>query len=324
MPHALITGVCGQDGSYLAEFLLERDYQVTGLTRRVPDRSEAGVLDDRVEVLIGDVAVEGVVADLVTAIRPDELYNLAAPSFVPSDDPIGVAEATALGAARILDAVARHHPRCRLYQASSSELFGHPAEVPQTETTPFRPRSPYGAAKLHAHWLTVIARDVHGLHASSGILYNHESPRRGLSFVTRRITNTAARIASGERITLTLGDLDARRDWGFAGDYVEAMWAMVSQSVPDDYVICTGTTHSVSDVCEVAFSRLGLDWRDHVARDPDLARGDQHDVLVGDPTKARERLGWSARMGFEELIETMVDADVERVAASRPANPSAP
>lgn len=311
--------MCGQDGSYLADFLLEREYQVTGLTRRVPDPSDGDLLDGRVDVVIGDVASEGTVADLVAAIRPDELYNLAAPSFVPSDDPVGVAEATAVGAARVLDAVARHHRQCRVYQASSSELFGHPVEVPQNETTPFRPRSPYGAAKLHAHWLTVIARDVHGLHASSGILYNHESPRRGLSFVTRRISHAAARIASGETITLTLGDLDARRDWGFAGDYVEAMWAMVSQSVPDDYVICTGEMHSVTDVCEVAFSRLGLDWRDHVVSDPDLARGDQGDVLVGDPTKARRQLGWRARMGFRELIETMVDADVERVAASRTA-----
>jgi GDPmannose 4,6-dehydratase len=324
VPHALITGVCGQDGSYLADFLLDRGYQVTGLTRRLPDPTGPHLLDSRIKVVVGDVTVQDTVADLVAAIRPDELYNLAAPSFVPSDDPIGVAEATAVGAARVLDAVGRHHPRCRIYQASSSELFGHPVEVPQSETTPFRPRSPYGAAKLHAHWLTVIARDVHGLHASSGILYNHESPRRGLSFVTRRVSHAAARIASGEQVTLTLGDLDARRDWGFAGDYVEAMWAMVSQSVPDDYVICTGETHSVSDVCEVAFSRLGLDWRDHVIRDPDLARGDQHDVLVGNPTKARQRLGWRARMGFEELIEMMVDADMERVAASRATSPPAP
>lgn len=343
MPHAVITGIRGQDGSYLAELLVAHGYTVTGLARDgsadvagpgTPDAvtvAEGDLRDaDAVTIVDGDLRdadavtiVEGDLRDadaverLIAGTRPDEVYNLASPSVVHGADPVAVADTAATGTARLIDAVIRFTPEARLYQASSSELFGHPAEVPQTETTPFRPRSAYGAAKLHAHWLTVVARERHGIHASSGILYNHESPRRRPEFVTRRITRGAALVAHGVADVLTLGDLDARRDWGFAGDYVRAMWAMLQQPEPSDYIVCTGETHSVADVCEVAFARVGLDWRDHVCVDPALTRGDQRDVLVGDPSRARRRLGWEPTVSFTELVEMMVDADVARLSPTR-------
>ena len=313
---ALITGITGQDGSYLAELLLEKGYRVFGMTRR---SSTAGVeriehLAGRIELLQGDLLDE---ASLVSALRasvPDEVYNLAAQSFVPTswNQPVLTGEFTGLGVTRILEAINQVDPGIRFYQASSSEMFGKVREVPQTELTPFHPRSPYGVAKAYGHFLTVNYRESYDLFAVSGILFNHESPRRGLEFVSRKVTDGAARIALGLATELPMGNLEPERDWGFAGDYVEAMWLMLQQDEPDDYVIATGVTHSVRKLCQIAFARVGLNYESHVTFDQSLNRPAEVDQLRGDASKARDRLGWTPTVQFEELIETMVDADVAR------------
>jgi GDPmannose 4,6-dehydratase len=310
---ALITGVTGQDGSYLAELLLDEGYEVFGLVRR----SSSARLDriahvqDRMTLVQGDLLDQSSLQRALADSRPDEVYNLAAQSFVPRsfDEPVLTAEITALGVTRVLEAVRHVCPEARFYQASTSEMFGDANESPQRETTPFHPRSPYGIAKVYAHWITVNAREAHGIHASSGILFNHESPRRGVEFVTRKITRAAARIALGKEKEVRLGNLDARRDWGFAGDYVRAMWRMLQEEKADDYVIATGETHSVRDVCSVAFATFGLDWERHVRVDPACLRPADVQALVGDASKARSALDWRPRMGFEELIRGMAEAD---------------
>ena len=311
---ALITGVTGQDGSYLAELLLAKGTEVFGLVRR---SSSAGLdriahVQDRLHLVQGDLLDQSSLQRALQESRPDEVYNLAAQSFVPRsfDEPVLTAEITGLGVTRLLEAVRHVCPAARFYQASTSEMFGQAAESPQRETTPFHPRSPYGVAKLYAHWITVNFREAYGLHASSGILFNHESPRRGTEFVTRKITRGAARIRTGKERELRLGNLDARRDWGFAGDYARAMWRMLQEDAPDDYVIATGETHSVRDVCEVAFGALGLDWREHVVVDPTLFRPAEVEVLVGDASKARAVLDWHPEVGFEDLIRRMAEADL--------------
>lgn len=312
---ALITGVTGQDGSYLAEFLLEKGYEVIGMVRRT-----STVNFDRIRHIQNDIAlVQGDLLDQISLIdilreyRPHEVYNLAAQSFVPTSfkQPVLTGEFTALGVTRILDAIRLVDPTIRFYQASSSEMFGKVREVPQNERTPFYPRSPYGVAKVYGHWITVNYRESYGLFACSGILFNHESPRRGLEFVTRKVTHGAARIKLGLADELRLGNLDARRDWGYAVDYVRAMWLMLQQDEPDDYVIATGETHSVRELCEVAFGYLGLDYRDYVKVDPRFFRPAEVDLLVGDASKARAKLGWSPTVTFEELIHLMVDADMK-------------
>jgi len=311
---ALITGVTGQDGSYLAELLLGEGYEVYGLVRR----SSSARLDriahvqDRLKLVHGDLLDQSSLMRALAEARPHEVYNLAAQSFVPRsfDEPVLTAEITGLGVTRLLEAVRHVCPEARFYQASTSEMFGDADESPQKETTPFRPRSPYGVAKVYAHWMTVNAREAYGLHASSGILFNHESPRRGVEFVTRKITRAAARIRLGLEKSLPLGNLDARRDWGFAGDYVRAMWRMLQEVEADDYVIATGETHSVREVCAAAFGALGLAWEDHVAVDEGLLRPADVQQLVGDSSKAKERLDWRPKMRFEELIRTMAEADL--------------
>jgi len=311
---ALITGVTGQDGSYLAELLLGEGYEVYGLVRR----SSSARLDriahvqDRLKLVHGDLLDQSSLMRALAEARPHEVYNLAAQSFVPRsfDEPVLTAEITGLGVTRLLEAVRHVCPEARFYQASTSEMFGDADESPQNETTPFRPRSPYGVAKVYAHWMTVNAREAYGLHASSGILFNHESPRRGVEFVTRKITRAAARIRLGLEKSLPLGNLDARRDWGFAGDYVRAMWRMLQEVEADDYVIATGETHSVREVCAAAFGALGLAWEDHVAVDEGLLRPADVQQLVGDSSKAKERLDWRPKMRFEELIRTMAEADL--------------
>lgn len=312
---ALITGVTGQDGSYLAEFLLEKGYEVIGMVRRT-----STVNFDRIRHIQNDITlVQGDLLDQVSLIdilrehRPHEVYNLAAQSFVPTSfkQPVLTGEFTALGVTRVLDAIRLVDPTIRFYQASSSEMFGKVREVPQNEQTPFYPRSPYGVAKVYGHWITVNYRESYGLFACSGILFNHESPRRGLEFVTRKVTHGAARIKLGLADELRLGNLDARRDWGYALDYVRAMWLMLQQDEPDDYVIATGETHSVRELCEVAFSYLGLDYRDYVKVDPRFFRPAEVDLLVGDASKARAKLGWEPTVTFEELIHLMVDADMK-------------
>jgi GDPmannose 4,6-dehydratase len=315
MKKALITGVTGQDGSYLAEFLLEKGYKVLGMVRRT-----STINFDRITHIQNDIElVQGDLLDQVSLIailqehHPDEVYNLAAQSFVPTsfEQPVLTGEFTALGVTRVLDAVRLVDKNIRFYQASSSEMFGKVREVPQNENTPFYPRSPYGAAKVYGHWITVNYRESYDLFACSGILFNHESPRRGLEFVTHKVTHGAARIKLGLANELRLGNLEAQRDWGYAGDYVEAMWLMLQQDEPDDYVIATGKTHSVRELCEVAFGYLGLDYRDYVVSDPKFYRPVEVDQLVGDASKAREVLGWEPRVSFEELIHIMVDADLE-------------
>jgi GDPmannose 4,6-dehydratase len=311
---ALITGVTGQDGSYLAELLLGEGYEVYGLVRR----SSSARLDriahvqDRLKLVHGDLLDQSSLMRALAEARPHEVYNLAAQSFVPRsfDEPVLTAEITGLGVTRLLEAVRHVCPEARFYQASTSEMFGDADESPQKETTPFRPRSPYGVAKVYAHWMTVNAREAYGLHASSGILFNHESPRRGVEFVTRKITRAAARIRLGLESSLSLGNLDARRDWGFAGDYVRAMWRMLQEERADDYVIATGETHSVREVCAAAFGALGLAWEDHLAVDEGLLRPADVQQLVGDSSKARARLDWRPKMRFEELIRTMAEADL--------------
>jgi GDPmannose 4,6-dehydratase len=317
---ALVIGIAGQDGSFLAELLLEQGYDVFGVVRQ-PVSSHFGNLTairDELELSQADVLDELSLVDVLTASRPDEVYNLAAPSFVPMSwrQPVLTAEFAAVGCTALLEAIRRVDPGIRFYQASSSEIFGEPREVPQQEDTPLAPVTPYGVAKAYAHFITRSYRRRYGLHASSGILYNHESPRRPLDFVTRKISHAAAAISLGLESEVSLGDLDARRDWGFAGDYVRAMWLMLQQPEPDDYVIASGESHSVRDLVASAFSRVGLDWEEHVRIDESLVRGkaELYD-LVGDPSKARERLGWSATVEFEELVNLLVDADLERLRA---------
>ena len=314
MPRALITGITGQDGSYLAEFLLDKGYDVAGMVRRssTVNYERIAHIQDRVSFVNGDLLDQFSLIEAVGSFEPDEVYNLAAQSFVQTSftQPVLTGETTALGVTRLLDAVRTTSPDCRFYQASSSEMFGKVIEVPQTEATPFHPRSPYGVAKVYAHWITVNYRESYGMHASSGILFNHESPRRGHEFVTRKITNTVAQIALGHATELRLGNLEAKRDWGFAGDYVEAMWLMTQQDEPDDYVVCTGETHSVREFCQLAFATVGLNWEDYVVIDPAFFRPAEVDLLVGDATKASNALGWKPETSFAELVALMVDADV--------------
>lgn len=317
MPKALITGITGQDGSYLAEFLLEKGYEVIGMVRR-----SSTINFHRIAHIQDDLTlVQGDLLDQISMIRileehqPDEIYNLAAQSFVQTSwlQPVFTGEATALGVTRLLDAIRTVNPDVRFYQASSSEMFGKVVEVPQRESTPFYPRSPYGVAKVYGHWITVNYRESYSLHAVSGILFNHESPRRGLEFVTRKITHEVARIKYGYSKELRLGNLDARRDWGYAGDYVKAMWLMVQNDDPEDYVIASGETHSVEECLEQAFGHVNLNWRDYVVQDPRFMRPAEVDFLVGDPTKAKDELGWQPSVSFAELIDMMVDADLKMV-----------
>ena len=319
---ALITGITGQDGSYLAELLLEQGYDVVGMVRRsstVTFERITHLMDD-VEFAAGDLLDQMSMIEVLQKHRPEEVYNLAAQSFVQTSfgQPVLTGETTALGVTRLLDAIRIVDDSIRFYQASSSEMFGKVHEVPQSETTPFHPRSPYGVAKVYGHWITVNYRESYDLHASSGILFNHERPRRGLEFVTRKITHGAAQIALGQATELRLGNLDAKRDWGFAGDYVEAMWRMLQQETPDDFVICTGETHSVREFCELAFGRAGLDYKDHVVVDERFFRPAEVDLLVGDAAKAETHLGWRPRTRFNQLVEMMVDHDLETLQRQGP------
>jgi len=314
---ALITGVTGQDGSYLAELLLEKGYEVVGVVRRTSHDSyeRIGHLLDRLHVVAADLLDQHSLTSVIRDAKPAEVYNLAAQSFVPTSwtQPVLTGEFTALGVTRILEAVRLAHPEARFYQASSSEMFGRVQESPQKETTPFYPRSPYGVAKVYGHWITVNYRESYGLFAVSGILFNHESPRRGLEFVTRKVTHAVARIKRGQANELRLGNLDAKRDWGYAGDYVDAMWRMLQQPTPEDFVIGTGTAHSVRDLCQVAFAHAGLEWQKFVTVDPALVRPAEVEHLLADPAKARRALGWQPAVSFEQLVRMMVDADLERV-----------
>ena len=314
---AFITGITGQDGSYLAEFLLAAGYEVVGMVRRssTVNFERLAHIQDRITLVSGDLLDEVSMINLLREHRPAEVYNLAAQSFVLTSwgQPVLTGETTALGVTRMLDAIRIVDPDIRFYQASSSEMFGKVVEVPQRETTPFYPRSPYGVAKVYGHWITVNYRESYGLHASSGMLFNHESPRRGLEFVTRKISHGAARIKAGLDTELRLGNLDAQRDWGFAGDYVRAMWLMLQQAEADDYVIATAETHSVREFCEVAFGHVGLDYNDHVVLDERYVRPAEVDLLIGDPSKAHTVLGWKPEVGFEELVRMMVDNDLEVV-----------
>lgn len=318
---ALITGVTGQDGSYLAEFLLDQGYRVVGMMRRTSTETvgRIGHLLDRIELVHGDLLDQNSLIDLMQRFQPDEFYNLAAQSFVPTSwqQPVLTGEFTALGVTRALEAVRLVKPECRFYQASSSEMFGKVQEVPQTEDTPFYPRSPYGVSKLYGHWITVNYRESYGMFAVSGILFNHESPRRGLEFVTRKVTHYVAKIKEGRETHVPLGNLDAQRDWGFAGDYVRAMWLMLQQDEPEDFVIATGRTHTVQRLCEIAFEAAGLNWQDHVVIDERFLRPAEVDLLVGDYEKARSKLGWTPEVSFEEMIVQMVEADL-LVVKSRP------
>ena len=319
MPTALITGITGQDGSYLAEFLLEKGYQVFGIVRRTSHHGYERIehLLDKLELLPADLLDQHSLTTVVQDTKPDEVYNLGAQSYVPTSwtQPVLTGEFTALGVTRILEAVRLAHPEARFYQASSSEMFGKVAETPQRESTPFHPRSPYGVAKVYGHWITVNYRESYGMYAVSGILFNHESPRRGIEFVTRKVTDGVARIKLGLAEDLRLGNIDAQRDWGWAGDYVDAMWRMLQQPEPEDYVIGTGVTHSVRDLIEIAFARVGLEWQSYVKQDPRFIRPAEVDILLADPSKAKSKLDWEPRVGFEEMIQRMVDADLERLAS---------
>jgi len=317
MSTALITGITGQDGSYLAELLLAKGYRVVGVVRRTSHDSYERIqhLVGRVEIVPADLLDQHSLQTVVRDTLPDEVYNLAAQSFVPTSwsQPVLTGEFTALGVTRLLDAIRLVKPDTRFYQASSSEMFGKVRETPQRETTPFHPRSPYGVAKVYGHYLTVNYRESYGMFAVSGILFNHESPRRGLEFVTRKISDGVARVALGLADHLALGNLDAKRDWGFAGDYVDAMWRMLQQREPEDYVVGTGVHHSVRQCCEVAFAHVGLDWTKHVRHDPRFERPAEVDTLLADPSKARTELGWTPAVGFEQLVTMMVDADLARL-----------
>jgi len=317
---ALITGITGQDGSYLAEWLLEKGYRVVGMVRRASTENFERIQSfrDRIELLQGDLLDQWSLIRTLEKAQPDEIYNLAAMSFVPTswDQPTLTGEFTGLGVARLLDAMRLVCPKARFYQASSSEMFGKVRETPQNETTPFHPRSPYAVAKVYGHYITVNYRESYHLFAVSGILFNHESPRRGLEFVTRKITDGVARIKLGLASELLLGNLEAHRDWGFAGDYVRAMWLMLQQPEPSDFVIATGHSHSVREFCEIAFAHVGLDWRKYVRQDPRFMRPAEVDHLVGDASRARRLLGWEPTVSFEQLIHMMVDADLERLQKS--------
>ncbi|MDD5559435.1 GDP-mannose 4,6-dehydratase [Candidatus Methylomirabilis sp.] len=319
---ALITGITGQDGSYLAEFLLQQGYAVVGMVRRASTEPFERIahLRERITLKPADLLDQASLIHLVREVRPHEIYNLASQSFVPTswEQAVLTAEFTAVGVTRLLEAIRLVDPGIRVYQASTSEIFGKAQEVPQHERTPFYPRSPYGVAKLYGHWITVNYRESYGLFACSGILFNHESPRRGKEFVSRKVTDGVARIKHGLATELKLGNLDARRDWGYAGDYVKAMWLMLQQESPDDYVIATGETHSVRELVQIAFARAGLNWRAHVVEDLALKRPAEVDLLQGDASKAKRVLGWQPEVGFRELIEMMVDADIERYAEALP------
>ncbi len=317
MKRALITGITGQDGSYLAELLLAKGYEVHGVVRRSSTENFERIraIRDRLTLHQADLCDEPSLIHTIARVKPDEIYNLAAQSFVPTswDEPLFTGDVTALGVARILEAMRLAHPTARFYQASSSEMFGKVREVPQRETTAFYPRSPYGVAKVYGHFITVNLRESYGLHAASGILFNHESPRRGLEFVTRKVTHGVARIKLGLARELRLGNLEAKRDWGFAGDYVKAMWLMRQLDEPDDFVIATGRAHTVRDLVEVAFGSVGLDWKAHVVQDPAFLRPAEVDLLLGDARKAKTKLGWEPETSFERMIESMVAADLERL-----------
>ncbi len=320
MKTALITGVTGQDGSYLAEFLLKKDYEVYGIVRRSSSSNFERIkhIQDDLKLLQGDLLDQNSLIGAIEASCPDEVYNLGAQSFVPTswNQPVLTGEFTALGVTRILEAIRLVNKKIRFYQASSSEMFGKVAEVPQNEQTVFYPRSPYGVAKLYAHWITVNYRESYDLFCCSGILFNHESPRRGLEFVTKKVSNGVARIKMGLSNELRMGNLDAKRDWGFAGDFVEAMWLMIQQDEPEDYVISTDEAHSVKELVEVAFDYVGLNWKDYVVIDPKFVRPAEVDLLLGDSAKARNKLKWQPKVKFEELIRMMVDYDIERYKVS--------
>jgi GDPmannose 4,6-dehydratase len=319
MPTALITGITGQDGSYLAEFLLEKGYKVVGLVRRTSTVNFQRIqhIQKRLTLVSGDLLDQSSLVAVLQEHRPQEVYNLAAQSFVPTSwsQPVFTGEVTALGVTRMLEAIRQVDPSIRFYQASSSEMFGKVREVPQTENTPFHPRSPYGVAKVYGHWITVNYRESYDLYACSGILFNHESPRRGLEFVTRKVAFGAALVKLGMARDLRLGNLDAKRDWGFAGDYVRAMWLMLQQDQPDDYVVGTGQTHSVRELCQVAFGHLGLNYEEYVKVDPQFIRPADVDLLVSDPAKARVALGWEPQVSFEDLVVMMVEADLKQMQA---------
>ncbi|MCC6934911.1 MAG: GDP-mannose 4,6-dehydratase [Thermomicrobiales bacterium] len=314
---ALITGVTGQDGSYLAELLLDQGYRVIGMMRRTSTETVGRIahLMDRIELVHGDLLDQLSLISLIQEFQPDEVYNLAAQSFVPTSwqQPVLTGEFTALGVTRMLEAIRLAKPDARFYQASSSEMFGKVQEVPQTETTPFYPRSPYGVSKVYGHWITVNYRESYDLFATSGILFNHESPRRGLEFVTRKISHGVALIREGMATTLSLGNLDAQRDWGFAGDYVRAMWLMLQQDEPQDFVVATGRTHTVRRLCEIAFDAADLNWEDHVVIDERFMRPAEVDLLVGNPEKAKQLLGWEPEVSFEDMVADMVAADIDTI-----------
>lgn len=312
---ALITGITGQDGSYLAELLLDKGYEVIGMVRRssTVNFERIAHIQDKIRFVPGDLLDEVSMIEILRTYRPEEVYNLAAQSFVQTSfgQPVLTGETTALGVTRLLDAIRLVDPEIRFYQASSSEMFGKVQEVPQTETTPFHPRSPYGVAKVYGHWITVNYRESYGLHGTSGILFNHESPRRGLEFVTRKISHAVAQIKLDRIDELRLGNLDAKRDWGFAGDYVDAMWRMLQRETPEDYVICTGETHSVREFCELAFDHVGLDWEKYVVVDETFMRPAEVDLLVGDASKAADELEWVPQTSFADLVRMMVEADLD-------------
>ncbi|MEI2395810.1 GDP-mannose 4,6-dehydratase [Paenibacillus phytohabitans] len=314
---ALITGITGQDGSYLAELLLSKGYKVFGLRRRtsMPIMDNIEHLKNDIEFIDGDLMDLGSLINAVRISDPDEVYNLAAQSFVATSwiQPVATGQATGIGVTNMLEAVRLTKPEARFYQASSSEMFGKVVETPQKETTPFYPRSPYGVAKVYGHWITVNYRESYNMYACSGILFNHESPRRGIEFVTRKVTDAVARIKLGLQTELRMGNLDAKRDWGFAGDYVKAMWLMLQQDKADDFVISTGETHTIEELVEIAFSHVGLNWRDYVVVDQKFVRPAEVDLLLGDCTKAKEQLGWELEVGFEQLVKMMVDSDMEKL-----------
>ena len=322
MKTALITGITGQDGSYLAEFLLRKGYTVYGMVRRSSTLNYERIchIQTQLDLIQGDLLDQNSLIEALTFSQPDEVYNLGAQSFVPTswNQPVLTGEFTALGVTRMLEAIRTVNPKIRYYQASSSEMFGKIRETPQNEKTPFYPRSPYGVAKVYGHWITINYRESYDMFCCSGILFNHESPRRGLEFVSRKVTHAAAKIKLGLQKELKIGNLEAQRDWGFAGDYVEAMWLMLQQDEPDDYVIATGISHSVKDLVQIAFDHLGLDWMKRVESDPKLFRPAEVDFLLGDATKAKSKLGWEPKVTFEELVKMMVDEDYRRLTSKNP------
>jgi GDPmannose 4,6-dehydratase len=315
---ALITGITGQDGSYLAELLLNKGYRVYGLRRRTstPIMENIEHIADEIEFIEGDLLDQGSLISAIRRAKPDEIYNLAAQSFVGTswDQAALTGQVTGIGVTNLLEAIRATDIGVKFYQASSSEMFGKVVETPQTEKTPFYPRSPYGVAKVYGHWITVNYRESYDLFACSGILFNHESPRRGVEFVTRKVTQAVAKIKLGLQKELRMGNLDAKRDWGFAGDYVKAMWLMLQQEQPDDYVIATGETHTVEELVQIAFSHVGLNWQDYVVIDPKFIRPAEVDLLLGDPSKAKKKLGWKLEVGFEQLVKMMVESDLEKAA----------